>query len=359
MSRPQPPRTTPLLSESQLLKRAGGAASFKPGKGGAQGGETRQKVGSGWNNLNSTLNPQGGGGPVPQKEEDHKVKVAIDDYEEDEEPKINPQRLAASQTKPKQTRKPSSNASRWASPSSCASPIIPPTTKTPTTTTTKTAAPATRAPERTSVDHFSRIVSASYGTFSPFPPSPTDAEPSTWTSLIASSSPAPTSTKSSPQNRKKETSKTNSNGLSPSFPFVEPRPNPISRTSSHSASASRQPKGPPSPSTSQSGTPRSSQTGQNRRTSNSGTGGGTNTSRWATPQAAPVATTTKGKDLPPHAKSTPLPPQATNPPASSSQPSVPSSPSTYIPAPVPNGTRQTDISTKPQQLVSSALSQKF
>jgi len=108
-------RTAPLPSERQLLNRAGGAASFKPGKGGAAGGDDRRKVGSGWKHV-STSNSRVATPNLRDKEE--KVKVEIDDYEDDDEPEINPARLAASQPPSKQPRKPSSSVttSRWATP---------------------------------------------------------------------------------------------------------------------------------------------------------------------------------------------------------------------------------------------------
>ncbi|GAA5839212.1 hypothetical protein JCM3766R1_003143 [Sporobolomyces carnicolor] len=163
MSRPV--RATPLPSERQLLHRAGGPANFKPGKGGAAGGETRDKVGSGWDRLvpsSSRLSASAAAPPPPDK-------VEIDDYEDDDDaPKINPARLAPQA---------GSNASRWAA-----------------------------------------------------------------------------------------------------------APHAIQRTSSqHSASASRQPKGPPSPSTSQTGTPRN---GSPNTTTNGQRRGGTSTSRWATPASS-------------------------------------------------------------------------
>jgi len=96
---------TQLLSEAQLLKRAGGRTAFVPGKGGSAG-ESSRKVGTGWNAIQPTTKPAQ---PVEKEE---KVKVKIDDYEDDqEEVNMNPQRLNRGSRRPTAAK---SSASRWA-----------------------------------------------------------------------------------------------------------------------------------------------------------------------------------------------------------------------------------------------------
>ncbi|GAA6010432.1 hypothetical protein JCM11491_006935 [Sporobolomyces phaffii] len=313
-----PHRTAPLPSEAQLLHRAGGRASFKPGKGGAAGGESRRKVGSGWNGL-STPPPGPATAPAPSAVAvNQAANVQLDDFEDDEQPAINPARLAAG-SHAKQPRKPSPSTSRWAGVSANPAPR---------------PSPNPAFPSRAPSGPFPPVVSASYSSFpTALPPSPPHP-----------AKPAPRHTPNRPFVSQSNPSSVphpapRANGFSgapaPSDPnrahFAGPpaRPAPVSRTPS--ASATRQPQGPPSPSTSQTGVPRTtSHPGSSRRATPGpgGGGGGTGTSRWATPAAV-----ARQRDQPPHAAAAAAaaaPPSV--PPFSASSPPQTNTPPEPLPA---------------------------
>lgn len=279
-------RPTRLLSEAQLLNRAGGKSNFRPGKGGAAGGDDKRKVGSGWNSLPTSRVPSSShlnGINSVQKD-----KIEIDDYEEDDEPKINPQRITSAKSQP--LRKPSSTASRWAA----IAPAQPPATTTTTTTTVEAPPPAPSTSSSSSspahANPYPKVISASYGSFpTSLPPSPSSKAPSP----LTSTQPGP----DFPQPQ------TQTNG--------PPRPtHNLSRTPS-SASASRQPLGPPSPSTSQSGTPRNTSRAIPKTGRTGGPGGGTGTSRWANNNTSSSSTPQPRRDNP--TPKHPLPAKPTSP----------------------------------------------